>query len=265
MQPKMNTSANSFSRAIKGRFLSPLFILFLVSVFAFLSLCLFSFFFECKNILIPFTAFSDIMSLLAPWGTLALVNVYAGLVVAAFALLGFLMVLVNMFTDRFGSHCKLGFYLIKIPMFFQNILTLLSVTLVSIKLIRDLVFMLDGTEQWVYIGSVISNDVTKMDLNTFVVWGIISVVVVAVFLLLFSFKSLMTISVMKEAVCTETPITNQYLFSAVGCFLFSAVGVASPLKWGFNLTLTFSCVSIALFGVFCILFRSTMRCLEIQE
>lgn len=109
MQPKIDTrngpraSVHCLQNAAKGLFLSPLFIICLVSVFSFLSLCLFSFFFEMKHISIPFTSLSDIMSQFAPWDKLAWINVYAGLVVTALALIGFAVVLFNMATQRFGS------------------------------------------------------------------------------------------------------------------------------------------------------------------
>lgn len=134
-------------------------------------------------------------------------------------------------------------------MFFQNILTMLSVTLITVKLVRDLVMLFDSTVQGVYIWSAVQDVFVWLDWTTLVVLTIVVVVLAAVYLLFFSFKSLMTVSVMKEAICSETPIINQYLFTAVGYFIFAAVGIALQLRFGFNLTLTFGCVSIVLFGV----------------
>lgn len=271
MQPTIDTrngprtSVHSFQNAAKGLFLGPLFIIYLVSFFGFLSLCLLSFFFEIKHVSIPFAGLSDILSQFAPWNKLVQSNVYAGLVVTALVFVGFTVVLVNMATNQFGIHCKIGFYLIKIPMFFQNILTLFSVTLITVKLVRDLVVMLGSAAQGVYVWSAVHDVFVWLDWKTLVVLTIVLVVLVAVYLLFFSYKSLMTVSVMKEAICAETPIIKQYLFTAVGYFIFAVVGIAAQVRFGFNLTLTFGCVSIALFGVFCIVFRSTMRRLEFQE
>lgn len=46
---------------------------------------------------------------------------------------------------------------------------------------------------------------------------------------------------MKESICAETPIIKQYLFTAVGYFIFAAAGIAAQLRFGFNLTLTLGC------------------------
>lgn len=249
-------AVHRFQSAVKRLFLGPWFLAFLASLFGVIGLIILSFFTQIKNVTIPFEGVIDAMSQFAPWNKLALLNMISALAVAILTCGGFVMILINMSTNRFGSRCKFGFYMIKMPMFLQNILTLLTVTLTTTKIVRDLVGLIGTTEQYMFF---------RGDCTEFIIGAIILVILEALYMAYLSYKVLMTVSVMKEAVCSETPIIKQYLFTTIGCCLFAAAGIAVQIWFGFNLTMAMGCASAVLFGVFCVAFRGTMCQLESEE
>lgn len=245
---ELHTPEKTFAKSMKRLFISPLFIIFIVSVYLFLSMVVLSFLFEIKFVSIPVDNLFDTLTAAGPWGDLILVNMIAVLLVAICVMGGFVVVMINAAAGLNGIGCKIGFYLIKIPKFLHNILVLFSVGLTTFKLVGDLSCMYSS----------------HMDPLTVTV-AILLILIAAAYLIFFSFKSLITVSIMKEAICTATPITKQYLFTAIGYFILADVALGMQFIIGFNLTYTLGCVCAVLFGIFCILFRSTMRRIEVQE
>lgn len=244
-------SENSFQKAVKQVFISPLFIIFIASVYLFLSMVISSLLFEVEYISIPFNRLFDTLDAAGPWGRLALTNIIAALVVAILAMGGFAVVMINIGGNLYGTGCKVGFYLIKIPKFLQNILTLFSVALVAFKMVGDIFGM--------YPSQIDDPAVVYLTV------AILLILLAAAYLIFFSFKSLITVSVMKEAICTATPITKQYLFTAIGYFVLADVAIGAQFFIGFNLTYTLGCVCSVLFGIVCIVFRRTMRRIDVQQ
>lgn len=249
-QSKLN-----FRRRAKRLFLNPVFIaLFLVGI-CFLTMASLSLVFQHKNLFLPVGVM--VGDATNTWGRLALINVFVAIGTGFFVLTGFLVVFISVLANSFNKGCKVGFYLIKLPKFIQNILTMVTALLAGIRIIGAICGMWPD-----YVNL---EDPATINFALTVIIGCIAVAAIAILVILFSFKSLTTLSVMKEAITTTTPISDQFSFTALGCFAVAIIALVGQLIFGFNVTIILGSVCAVLFGVFCLQFRTAMKRLEPQD
>lgn len=245
---------DKFPAAVRHLFISPVFIIFLVVSQAFIAITSSTMFLELDHISLPFISMTDVLNG-NPWMRLALINLLVAIFTGSMALIGYIIVMICVSVKHFGKGCQVGFYLIKIPKFGQNILTMFTAFLAGFKIIGDL--------SGLYPDQIRTS--AQLTYALLLIGSMVLVAAIAIFLILFSFKALVTVSIMKESICTVTPITSQYIFTAIGCFIIGAAVISAQFYIGFNLTCTLGSIAAVLFGINCIRFRKTMVQLEDQE
>ncbi|MBQ8834423.1 MAG: hypothetical protein IJ001_05810 [Oscillospiraceae bacterium] len=146
---------------------------------------------------------------------------------------------------------NIGFTTIQVIKFNQMIIMGIALVLVAIKgysLLNELkelliLVSLQDAEKWIGIAKVM-------------------LVVGAIGTIYFTFRVLLTFSLMKESACETVSIQQTSLFVPIVCFILSAVSLLIQIKFGFDLVSLLNCGSAILFGVYLLNYRKVMDQLE---
>lgn len=145
--------------------------------------------------------------------------------------------------------CVVGFYLIKVTKLIQHILIILLALASIIQAIAGLNDMID------YVPNIQLNAA-----HWVAYWcAVVGIVVAGLAIIIFHLMSVISVSVMKEAVSNKVAITNTHLLSAAGYFLLGIAVLFLQFITGFNFTIVAAGVYCILWGLDALLFRNAMK------
>lgn len=249
-EPTAKTSgAQLFMQELKRLYSSTFTHIFVIVYYHFALFCFLSIWADAKHLFLPLGEIFDFLKAAKPWGPLVIVNLIAAIIAITAVCIGNLILQRSICKDRFGTGCKVGLMMIVVSKFNQNILTLFSACILCFKAIIDISPLIPEE----------INDSSAMWFAVLLIGLMALIVLFTAFIIFLSFKTVITVTVMKESIENRSPVTKQYLFTATGYFILTGIAAAAQILLGFNLTYTLGCVSAVLFGVHCIRFRNTMR------
>lgn len=165
--------------------------------------------------------------------------------------IGFTIVRFQGASGNLSTGCVVGCYFLKVTKLLQHIILFFGILMVIVPIIVSLNKAYENAVKW--------------EDNMQYWFYICLVVTVGVGTLFFHLLNTISVSVMKEALISKSPISGTHILSAIGYFLLAAVTLGLQYYTSFNLTLVIAAVYCILWGIYTLRFRSAMNTIARAE
>lgn len=245
-----HTPNRIFIKETKKLYAGPItLILFITGIIYLASLAL-SFLFEVDYIFLPLK--NILAGLLHTDNNFYFFMVVSTLFATLINFLGFTIIRFHGAAENLGKGCLVGCYFLKITKLLQHIALIFATVFVVVPIIVALnkayehaTGLNDNMAYWSYICAVLASGIA---------------------VIFFHLLNTISVSVMKEAIASKSPISGTHILSAIGYFLLAATTLGLQCYYTyFNLTLVIASIYCILWGVYTLRFRSVMNAIAKAE